>query len=188
MKKYSILLLLVLISGKAFGQDRNIVMPEQPTEIYNIEEKDNGYWCAFETGGGSTTMDNMKNVAMVAASFTNGYRFNQFLKVGAGIGVLYYPNNKNVRNSANHFSIPIFLNVRGNALPDDTRMTVPFWSVNVGTSVSDGFFFTPAVGLRIGEKRSAFLISVAYTLRHLDSYPENINNYSGALLKLGYEF
>ena len=172
MKKYSILLLLVLISGKAFGQDRNIVMPEQPTEIYNIEEKDNGYWCAFETGGGSTTMDNMKNVAMVAASFTNGY----------------YPNNKNVRNSANHFSIPIFLNVRGNALPDDTRMTVPFWSVNVGTSVSDGFFFTPAVGLRIGEKRSAFLISVAYTLRHLDSYPENINNYSGALLKLGYEF
>ena len=188
MKKCLILILLAITLGKTYGQDRHITMPEQPAVIPNIEEIDKGYWCAIEIGGGSTVMDNMKNVAMVAASFTNGYRFSQFLKVGAGVGVLYYPNNKNVRQSANHFSVPIFLNARGNALPDDTRMTVPFWSVNVGTSVSDGFFLTPAVGLRIGEKRSAFLLSVAYTLRHLDSYPENVNTYSGALLKLGYEF
>lgn len=182
------LILLTITLGKTYGQDRHITMPEQPAAIPNIEEADKGYWCAIEVGGGSTAMDNMKNIAMVAASYTNGYRFGQFLKVGVGVSVLYYPNNKNVRQSANHFSVPIFLNVRGNALPDDTRMTVPFWSVNVGTSVSDGFFLTPAVGLRIGEKRSAFLLSVAYTLRHLDSYPENVNNYHGALLKLGYEF
>ncbi len=188
MKKYIFFLLILMTSGKVCAQDRQIVMPERPEGSYNIAEKDNGYWCAFEAGGGSTVMDNMKNVAMVAASFTNGYRFNQYLKVGAGIGVLYYPNNKNVRNSNNHFSIPVFLNVRGNILADDTRRTVPFWSANVGTSVADGFFFTPAFGLRIGEKRSAFLVSIAYTLRRLDSYPENVKDYSGALLKLGYEF
>ena len=188
MKKYLLLILFMATIMDVYGQDRHIVMPEQPTDSYNIAEEDKGYWCAFEAGGGVTAMENMKNVAMVAASFTNGYRFNQYLKVGAGLGIMYYPNNKNVRKRASQFSMPIFLNVRGNILPDNTRMTVPFWSANVGTSISDGFFFTPAVGLRIGEKRSAFLISVAYTLRHLDSYPGNTNNYSGALLKLGYDF
>ena len=188
MKKFLLLILFVATIIEVHGQDRNIVMPEKAKGNYNIAEVDNGYWCAIEAGGGSTTMEDMKNVAMVAASFTNGYRFNQYLKVGAGIGVMYYPNSKNVRNSAGHLSVPIFLNFRGNILSDDTRMTVPFWSANVGTSVSDGAFFTPAVGLRIGEKRSAFLLSIAYTLRHLDSYPENVSNYSGALLKLGYEF
>lgn len=76
---------------------------------------------------------------MVATSFNNVYRYSLFLKVGAGVSVLYYLNNKNVRQSANYFSVPIFRNVRGNALPDDTRMTVPFWFVNVGKSISDGF-------------------------------------------------
>ena len=188
MKKYLIIISLALSMVEAFGQDRQIVMPERPVDSYNIAEKDNSYWCAIEAIGGSTVMDNMKNVAMVAATFSNGYRFNQYVKVGAGLGVLYYPNNKNVRQRDSQFSIPLFLNVRGNMLSDETRRTVPFWSANLGTSIPDGFFFTPAVGLRIGEKRSAFLISVAYTIRHMDSYPENANYYSGALIKLGYEF
>ena len=188
MKKYLIIISLALAVMNAFGQERHIVMPERPADGYNIAEKGIGYWCAIEAIGGSTVMDNMKNVAMVAATFTSGYRFNQYVKVGAGLGVLYYPNNKNVRRRDSHFSIPLFLNVRGNMLSDEMRRTVPFWSVNLGTSIPDGFFFTPAVGLRIGEKRSAFLISLAYTIRHMDSYPENVNYYSGALLKLGYEF
>jgi hypothetical protein len=45
------------------------------------------------------------------------------------------------------------------------------------------------VGLRIGEKRNAVLIGISYTLRHLNTYPYATNHsYSGALLKLGYEF
>ncbi len=188
MKKYYVLLFLTIFIERTFSQNRQIVMPNKPHKGYNIAEKDNGYWCAFEVGGGTTVMDNMKNVAMVAASFTNGYRFNQYLKVGAGLGLLYYPNNDNVRNKDTHFSIPVFLNLRGNFLSDEIRKTTPFWSVNVGVSTPDGMFFTPTIGLRIGEKRSAFLVSVAYTLRHLDSYPGNANNYSGLLLKLGWEF
>ena len=188
MKKYLFLIILLVITRNLLGQDRHIVMPPTPTDIYNIAEKDNGYWCAFEIGCGSTTMENRQNIAMIATSFTNGYRFNQYLKIGAGVGVLYYPNNKKVRNSDGHFSFPVFFNLRGNILPDDTRRIVPFWSANIGTSISDGFFFTPAVGLRIGEKRSAFLISVAYTLRHLNTYPDSKSYYNGVFLKLGYEF
>lgn len=187
-KKLFLIITLLAATENIFGQDRHIVMPPHPVDGYNIAEKDNGYWCAFEIGGGSTTMENMQNIAMVTGLFTNGYRFNQYIKIGAGFGVLYYPNNKNVRDSDSHFSIPVFLNIRGNILPDETRRIVPFWSANIGASISDGFFFTPAVGLRIGEKRSAFLVSVAYTLRHLDTYPKCKSNYNGVFFRLGYEF
>ena len=133
-------------------------------------------------------MVNKKNVAMAGASFGGGYRFSQFLKVGVGLGVLYYPNNSNVRNSDNYVAMPLFFNVRGNFLSEEIRRTVPFWSVNIGSTVPDGFFMTPSVGLRVGEKRNAFLISIGYTLRHLKSYPQSVDFYSGVLVKLGYEF
>lgn len=171
------------------AQERVIKMPGKPSKVSNIADNDAGsFWCAFEAGGGSTAMEGKKNVAMVGASYIGGYRINQYLKAGVGIGVLYYPNNSNVRDTKNHLSMPLFVNLRGNILSDDIRRTVPYWSVNVGTSIPDGPFLSPSVGLRIGEKRNAFLVSVGYTLRHLKSYPENISNYSGALLKLGYEF
>lgn len=180
---------LLLSLGGIHAQDRVIKMPETPAKTHNIaDEGGSQFWCAIEVDGGSTAMENKKNVAMVGATYTMGYRFSQYLKVGIGLGALYYPNSKNVRDTENHLAMPLFLNARGNILSDDTRRPVPFWSVNVGTSIPDGGFLSPSVGLRIGEKRNAFLISLGYTLRHLKSYRENISNYSGALLKLGYEF
>lgn len=173
----------------ACAQERVIRMPEPPRKQVNIAEEDGGsYWCAIEVGGGSTAMENMKNVAMAGASYVGGYRFNQYLKTGVGLGVLYYPNSSNVRDRKNHLAMPLFVNVRGNILSDDIRRTVPYWSVNVGTTVPDGFFLTPSVGLRIGEKRNAFMVNVGYTLRHMKAYSEHTADYSGALLKLGYEF
>lgn len=189
MKKGLLLVAMFLFITNAIAQDRVISMPEPPSKNQNIADEDAvNYWCAFEAGGGSTAMENMKNVAMAGASFVGGYRFNQYLKVGAGLGVLYYPNNSNVRDTKNHLAMPLFVNARGNVLTDDIRRTVPYWSINIGTTFPDGFFLTPSVGLRIGEKRNAFLVSVGYTLRHMKSYPENTESYSGALLKLGYEF
>lgn len=170
------------------AQNRVIKMPVAPSKAHNIAEDDKGsYWCALEFGGGSTAMEHKKNVAMAGASVSGGYRINQYIKVGAGLGVLYYPNSSNVRDTKNHLSMPLFVNARGNILSEETRRTVPYWSVNLGTSVPDGFFVSPSLGLRIGENRNAFLVSIGYTIRHLKS-SQDISNYSGALLKLGYEF
>lgn len=177
---------MLAISG--FAQDRVIRMPEEPVKSMNIAENNKGYWCSIEVNGGSTLMENHRNVTLVNAEFTNGYRFSQWLKVGAGIGVMYYPNNNDVRDTKNHLSMPLFINVRGNMLSEEICRTVPYWSVNVGTSIPDGFFLTPTVGLRIGEKRSAFLVGVSYTLRHLKTCLGSMTNYSGAMVKLGYEF
>lgn len=171
------------------AQERVIRIPEPPRRQMNIAEEDGGsFWCAIDAGGGSTAMENKKNVAMLVLTYTGGYRLNQYMKIGAGLGVLYYPNSSNVRDTKNHLAMPLFLNVRGNLLSEDIRRTVPYWSLNIGTGIPDGFFLTPSVGLRVGEKRNAFLVSIGYTLRHLKAYPELTENYSGALLKLGYEF
>ena len=172
MKNLFILFLALASFSCAYSQNKVIKMPEQPTKGKNIAERDNGFWCATDAGGGSTLMANRKNVAMIEASFSGGYRFNQYLKVGAGLGVLYYPNNDNVRNTNYHVAMPLFLNAHGNFLSEEIRRTVPFWSVNIGSTIPDGFFMTPSVGLRIGEKRSAFLVSVGYTLRHMKTYSE----------------
>ena len=189
MKKLAILCLALVTYTTVFSQERVIRMPEAPTKTLNIAEEDGGsFWCAIEAGGGSTAMENKKNVAILGATYTGGYRFNQYLKVGAGLGVIYYPNSSNVRDTKNHLAMPLFLNLRGNILSEEIRHTVPYWSVNVGAAIPDGFFLTPTVGLRIGEKRNAFLIGISYTIRHLKAYPDYTENYSGALLKLGYEF
>ena len=189
MKSILIVAMMLVASGNACSQERVIKMPEQPKKSFNIAEEDVSYWCAIELGGGSTTMENKKNVAMLGASYVGGYRFNQYLKVGAGLGILYYPNNSNVRDTKNHLAMPLFLNIRGNMLSDEIRRTIPYWSVNIGTTLPDGFFMTPTVGLRIGEKRNAFLVGVSYTIRHLKTAPSySTDNYSGVLLKLGYEF
>jgi len=188
MKRVSVFLCTIMLVCSSYAQDRIIKMPEEPVKNMNIAENNSGYWCSIELNGGSTLMENHKNVALVNAEFTNGYRFSQWLKVGAGIGVMYYPNNDNVRDSKNHLSMPLFINARGNILSEEIRRTLPYWSVNLGTSIPDGFFFTPTVGLRVGEKRSAFLVGVSYTLRHLKTEPGSMNNYSGAMVKVGYEF
>ncbi len=189
MKKLFFLLMMLAAWGSSYAQDREIKMPESPKKSYNIANAGSGYWCAIEFGGGSTLMENKKNVALVGASYTGGLRLNEYLKVGVGLGVLYYPNSSNVRSTRNHLAMPLFVNLRGDMLADESRTTVPYWSVNIGTTLPDGLFLTPTVGLRIGEKRNAVLIGISYTLRHLNTYPYATNHsYSGALLKLGYEF
>lgn len=188
MKRISVLLCAIMLVCSSYAQDRIIRMPEEPVKSMNIAEKNSGYWCSIELNGGSTVMENHKNVALVNVGFTNGYRFSQWLKVGAGIGIMYYPNNNNVRDSKKHLSMPLFINARGNILSEEIRRTLPYWSVNIGTSIPDGFFFTPTVGLRVGEKRSALLVGISYTLRHLKTEPGSMSNYSGAMIKVGYEF
>lgn len=174
----------------SLAQSRQIIMPEESQEkgFANLAEQEQGYWCGIDAEFGSTLMENKKNVASVGVNFTNGYRFNEYLKVGIGLGVLYYVNSDNVRVRKSHLAMPLFVNLHGNMVTEEIRRTVPYWSVNVGTAMPDGFFFNPQVGLRIGEKRSAFCIGIGYVLRKLDSLSQNTSSYSGASLKIGYEF
>lgn len=175
----------------ATAQERTIKMPEEgggTSKIFNTAQADKGYWCSVEAAGGSTLMEGRKNVAMAEVSFTNGYRFSEFFKVGVGIGALYYINNSNVRCSSRHLAMPLYLNARGNMLTDAIRGCVPYWSVDAGAVFPDGLFLAPTVGLRVGDKRSAFLVGIGYSIRQIDAKRGADTGYSGASLRIGYEF
>lgn len=191
MRKITICISLAFIGIlEVSAQSRQIIMPKESQEksFANLAEQNHGYWCSIDAEFGSTLMENKKNVASAGLNFTNGYRFSEYLKVGVGLGILYYINNDNVRARENHLAMPLFFNLRGNLVTEEIRHTVPYWSINVGAVMPDGFFFNPQIGLRIGEKRSAFCIGIGYVLRKLDSQSMNISSYSGASLKVGYEF
>lgn len=173
------------------AQDRQIKMPEAPKQEKYTEFtlKDKGYWCSVELGVAPSVRFRETCMWTSTLSFVNGYRFNDYLRLGVGIGAGYYfANNDVARDTDIRWTMPIFVNARGNFMSQEVREIVPFWSVDIGGAVRDGFLFTPSVGCRIGERRSAFLASLGYSYRGIDAKKRLSNNRSFIVLKIGYEF
>lgn len=189
MKKIFLMLAFTL-SIVANAQYRDVKMPNAPkqTNYKNYDAENSSFWCALEAEGGSSIMVHSPNMQYVGATWTGGYRINEFLRVGAGLGVRYYVNHADVRNTDNKFGVPIFANVRGNFISAYDRDGVPFWSVNIGGITNEGFFASPAVGYSFGGLRNNFQISISYTITSFKNCAEENTAYSYFGLKLGYEF
>lgn len=190
MRIVLIYLLLVIGCLSVNAQYRNVTLPEKPhqtgyKDYYNTES---GFWCAFEAEGGSSIMATKKNMQYVGISFTGGYRINEFLRFGAGLGGRMYVHNAEIRNTDNKFGIPIFANVRGNFISAYDRDGVPFWSINIGGITEEGFFASPTIGYSFGGLRNNFLIGISYTLTSFKDCEKTNQVYSYFGLKLGYEF
>ena len=85
------------------------------------------------------------------------------------------------------------MNVRGNFISQADRSMVPYWSVNVGSAINDGFFITPTLGLRFGEQRNSWLLGISYSFNHINTDKltapaTRVNSMSALLLHVGYEF
>lgn len=129
---------------------------------------------------------------IVEFNLVNGYRFNQYIFVGGGIGVNYY-----YQGSKNTF-IPVYVDFR--AYFTDNEVT-PYININLGYSFyeskkkvgcfamceyegnvtsSGGLFFNPSVGVTINlpDTKSALNISIGYQLQklststHIVTFPE----------------
>ncbi len=163
------------------------------TEYSNFEK---GFWFATEILGAYSCYFNRSNIAMWELDIIGGYRFNEFVRAGIGIGSRYYFNNEKVRYSNIEWSFPIYINVRGNIIPSESRTLVPYYSFDIGGAMRDGFMVRPTIGVRIGEPRSAFLVGLSYMGQSLKSF--KVDKESGYLpnreytsfvaLKIGYEF
>lgn len=190
MKKIILYLLMQAIAISIYAQYSDVRLPAKPqrTNYKDSEIENSGFWYAIEAEGGSSIMVHNPNMQYVNLSFTGGYRINEFLRVGAGLGGRMYVNNAEVRNTDNKFGIPIFANARGNFISAYSRDGVPFWSMNIGGITHEGFFASPTIGYSFGGLRNNFLIGITYTITSLKNY-KNINqgySYFGA--KIGYEF
>jgi len=184
----SALLLTMTVSAEA--QYRDVKLPDAPkhSNYRNYETENTGFWFAIDAEGGSSVMVNSTNMQYVSALWTGGYRLSEYLRIGAGLGVRYYVNNADVRDTDNQFGIPIFANVRGNFISSYDRDGVPFWSINIGGITNEGFFASPTLGYSFGGLRNNFLIGISYTITSFKNYNKKDMAYSFVGLKLGYEF
>lgn len=180
----------------SFNTQENTVLrlPEVDNSELQKTYTDNnrGFWIAAEAGGAYSCRINHSNFTATEITVTGGYRFNEYLRVGVGVGGRYYINNDKVRHDHIDWAFPIFANVRGNIIPTCYRNMVPYYSFDIGGTVRDGFMIRPAVGIRVGQPRNAFILSLGYMLQMSEVNVSDLNGKDKAIsfvsLRLGYEF
>lgn len=196
MKKIITAIALLLLTVVAAGAQDNEIK-RIPNKGYDPNQQQyetfrTGFWAAAEVVGGVSCNHKSHNLGFSEVDVTAGYRFSQYFKAGIGIGARYYINQGNARRGDIKWGMPLFATVRGNLMPGEYRNVVPYYQVEVGGSIRDGFMFRPGLGLRIGEPRNAFTVAINYMGQDLATY-----NKSGAkatkytnfvALRLGYEF
>lgn len=199
MVKKVILAAILSISGivGAYAQENSVWrLPEVNKKDVqkDYSEKQTGFWIAAEAGAAYSCRLFHSNFGYTEIDVTGGWRFNEYLRAGIGLGGRYYFDNDAVRKDHSAWGMPIYVNVRGNMIPTQYRDIVPYYSVDLGGTVRDGFMFRPSVGLRFGRERNAFILSLGYVGQHLKTYSiENPEKGKGKFvsfvsLRLGYEF
>ncbi len=197
MKKIAIVCLLLAFVGQVTAQVR---LPERPNRPKYVEHDmlESGFWIAVEGNVSSGVVPDYTNAQRAGGNVVFGYMVNEFMKLGLGLGAnCYFNNNEEVRKPTNQWTIPVYFDIRGNLITQEVRNLVPYWSFDIGYAAYDGFFFSPTIGIRIGERRNSWLIGFNYTFQQLDNKRINIGGIekdlfpkNGSFLgvKIGYEF
>lgn len=165
-------------------------------DYVNSGRRDKGFWCAAEAVSGVSGRIIGKNFGYEEIDLVGGYRFNEYVRVGLGVGARWYWNNRSVRYDKAAWTGPLFINVRGEFMRRAQRTVVPMYSFDIGGTFRDGFMIRPGIGIRVGELRSAFTLTLCYTGQGLDRKAWNLQGevvkksafISFVALKLGYEF
>lgn len=185
----------------AHGKDPKVPAVSKKADSYSdYTTYTRGFWFAVELQGGYSARLVNKNIGMAELDVVGGYRFNDYLKLGIGIGARYYISSKEVRDKDVQWGFPIYANVRGNFMPSQYRTVVPYYSFDLGGSIRDGVMVRPTIGIRIGEPRQAFLVGLSYLGQSMkadgkvdkdgkDGKPTKTDKFlSFVTLKIGYEF
>lgn len=191
VRKYlSVILIAALSLVSAPAQTRTPKLPPvgDDKSLSDMSQKDKGFWCAGQLSGGYSTLLSSTNVPFTELDFVGGYRFSQYLKVGIGLGGRYYFNNNDLRKTNTKLSMPIFVNVRGNFYDDTYHTVTPYYSMDLGETIGDGFMMRPTIGIRVGQSRSAFIAGVTYTGQVLRKWNDKRRFVSLMGITLGYEF
>lgn len=184
----------------------------------DYDAKPNGWWCAVEVmGGGSVDANYNPNLYNIGFSFINGYRFNQWIRIGIGIGFRYYittdqsfyhedkylvenkiyepkmlipkdapaPQYKGVTYNGTPWSVPLFIDIRGNFMNDDTRQVVPYWAFDFGYTFSGKYL--PGTEPILGEDSEGVLCSWYYTDKAVSKLGDGIFFAPTVGVKIGVE-
>lgn len=126
---------------------------------------------AYGVGVGDVALDGY-NIQTV-----HGYRFNDHLFVGGGVGFMKY-------NDIDDSVIPVFANVKGYL--SNSHLVNPFASFDIGYGIREngGVYFSPAVGINIRAfRRLGFFATVGYQYnKMMNTSLSNVN------LRIGISF
>jgi opacity protein-like surface antigen len=200
MKKLIFALICAAVAISASAQTRDVRIPTEQNEgekFVNLPTLKKGFYFATELSG-VYSISHDDNFGIGELDVVGGYRFNEYIRVGIGIGARYYINNSDykIRQAWSDWGLPLYVNLRGNFISSTYRTVTPYWSVDVGTSFPDGVMFRPSVGIRVGQERSAFLLALTYSLQSTRVWDEMIGGPTGTThtsrsflgVKVGYEF
>lgn len=188
-----------MIEVRNVEKDAEIIAPEASSkaEYTDYANQEKGWYCAVDFSGAASVSRSIPVMGELELSFTNGYRFNEYLKVGVGVGIRSYlgANSTEQRDSKldGNWVIPLFANVRGDFLPQGQRMFTPYWSFDTGYTFGDGFFFTPTLGVKFGGVRNSVVLGISYMGQMIDKTPAGASSpssfYTNFLCaRIGYEF
>jgi len=163
--------------GSLYNYKRNEIDTVTREKLYsNFIYKKSGYSNYTELGAliaGKTTIE---GVTTAAFSFqtVNGYKFNQFVMLGAGVGADLY---------ATQTIVPVFATFRGDI--NHNGSAIPFYFIDAGygvnitqksadaTNFKGGLLYAAGLGLKIPfNKTAGFLLSLGYRYQKT-SYDRN---------------
>lgn len=104
----------------------------------DYSELNKGFWFSAEIGEALSCNITGGNYSFTEFDVVVGYRFSEYARLGVGVGVRYYNNNSH-RFSNISWGMPLFATLRGNIIPSEYRNLVPYYSIDVGSSIRDGF-------------------------------------------------
>lgn len=177
MRKLLTVLAFALMMVPSFAQNHtDYTLPDAPKRSRYIDypSQYKGLWFAvqatpaFGTGGASGQVD------LIA-----GYRTGEWFRIGAGVSPTF---------SAAGFTIPVYLDFRGNLISQESRMAVPYWSLDAGYTFGayQGLYASPTVGVRVGMPRNNFIAGLTYILQQIG--PGGFVPSHAVGLRIGYEF
>lgn len=189
MKKTFLLFIALAMMPNLLAQVVHLPNEARDTNYREFSLENSGFWCAIEGTASSSIVFNHKNAQRAMGCFVCGYRLNEYLRLGLGVGINnYFNGNSSLRGDKVAFTGPIYVDIRGQFVSQYTREIVPYWSLDLGTNIGDGFYLSPTIGMRIGQRRSAFLLGLNYSVGEIKSLPIYPSTISFVGLKLGYEF
>ena len=175
MRKLLAIMAFGLMMLPALAQNHTgYALPEEPKRAKYIDfpSQDKGLWFAVQ----ATPAFVLNGGVLAQADLIAGYRAGEFFRVGAGVspGLL-----------AGAFSMPVYLDIRGNIISQESRMAVPYWSIDAGYNVGayKGFYASPTAGVRVGMPRNNFIAGLTYILQTVRGGAMH-----GVGLRIGYEF
>ena len=181
MKKLFIALCLTLMALPVVAQEDNSSI-------------DKWFLFAVQATGAPAFANNGTNAVFAQADLILGYRFDEFFKVGVGVSPRYLIANTPI-GSANFFppakwgsfDLPVYLDLRGNIVSQESRKAVPYWNVDLGYEIGHGLYASPTLGYRFGGPRNDFLVGLTYMFTYTKgSFQTFLVHAVG--LRVGFEF